>query len=1158
MGKRLLTPRKSVTLCRIAAGAALFISFTFMPSCGGGGVGGGGTVVPPPPPQSFPELPSADPLTGNISPIHDPSIIMQGVTYYSFTTDPGGLTTGYLAIRCSQDKISWATCGTPGHGDHVFDQIPSWVQAAVPAVSSLWAPDISFFNGQYHLYYAGSTFGSNQSVIGLATNVTLDPSNQAYQWVDQGEVLASTSGDNFNAIDPNILVDSNGNVWLTYGSFWSGIFQQQIDPATGKPISGQMPINLAARPAIQSDPIEGASLLQHGSFYYLFVSFDFCCQSNPANSNYKIAVGRSPNPNGPFADMSGTAMLQGGGTILMTGNSSTWNAPGGQTPYLDPGSNTDVIAFHALNLQQNGLDYLWITPLTWSADWPTVSTSLTLPTRTLVATTVTLSSSSSTIVAGDSVTLGAVVSGASNEPTGSVTFSESNSSLGAVNLNASGSASLTLSSLSVGTHSFIATYSGDAGDAPSSSSAISITVQQQPPAATSTVLTTSAGTLQQGLPLELTATAARTSGTGSPAGSVSFLDGSSAIGTAQLDASGRAILTVTNLAVATHSLTASYAGDSSDQPSVSAPAGVVIQKSATITYTNPLTLTDPAKGSVISCPDPAVIKVQTSGQNTWYLYCTGDAHNSQDLNAQNQLNAHLISIYESTDLVHWTYDNDAFTSPPSWVATPYLWAPAIKYFNNRYYLYFTTNVTNLAGNGAAIGVGTSSSPKGPFVDSGAPAVAPETATNCCNNAYRWLFDPDVIQDSTGQNYILFGSYVGGVSIRKLSSDGLTSDPSSEQLIAADNRYEGANWVQHGGYYYLLASSTNCCAGPLTGYSVFAARATSPTGPYLDEQGNSLTAVATGGTPVLSMNGNSFVGPGGNVVFADEAGQSYILYHAVNLSSPYFPGFVGSTARPVLLDALDWDSNGWPVARGGFGPSDSSSPQPLPAAQPGAPSGYAATFNTNDQPLAAIAGLSDEFNSSSLGSQWSFIHSTPSYQLTGTAYQVSTVGFDTTNAMAQVPLLAEPAPATDYVVETKLTLNLPTTGAGNDFAQAGLLLYADDADYIRMDLFSDSDTRQIEFIKAQSPPANGYPTWGSSDVGAPTIVSGGVQVWMRIVKRTVNGAETYTAYSSADGVNWIRGSTWIHSLGTSAKICLYAGNRAGFTASFDYVHVSTLK
>src|SRR5947209_2477394 len=149
-------------------------------------------------------------LAGATSPVRDPSIMRQGSTYYLFSTDAGGAISGHLPIRCSNDKVSWRLCGA------VFNQIPAWVQAAVPGIRGLWAPDISFFNGLYHLYYAGSIFATNTSVIGLATNNTLDPSDPAYQWVDQGEVLSSSSADDFNAIDPNILVDTDGSIWLTY------------------------------------------------------------------------------------------------------------------------------------------------------------------------------------------------------------------------------------------------------------------------------------------------------------------------------------------------------------------------------------------------------------------------------------------------------------------------------------------------------------------------------------------------------------------------------------------------------------------------------------------------------------------------------------------------------------------------------------------------------------------------------------------------------------------------------------------------------------------------------------------------------------------------------------------------------------------------------
>ena len=143
-------------------------------------------------------------------------------------------------------------------------------------------------------------------------------------------------------------------------------------------------------------------------------------------------------------------------------------------------------------------------------------------------------------------------------------------------------------------------------------------------------------------------------------------------------------------------------------------------------------------------------------------------------------------------------------------------------------------------------------------------------------------------------------------------------------------------VQHDGYWYLFASATNCCNGPLTGYSVFAGRSENILGPYVDRDGNSFLAGRVGGTPVISMNGNRWVGPGHNSVFQDFSGQWWTVYHAVDQNDPYFAGATGFTKRPVLLDALDW-VNGWPTVRGGLWASDTK--QPVPAAQPGTQTKY---------------------------------------------------------------------------------------------------------------------------------------------------------------------------------------------------------------------------
>jgi arabinan endo-1,5-alpha-L-arabinosidase len=237
-------------------------------------------------------------------------------------------------------------------------------------VVGLWAPDISYFNGEYHLYYNGSMLGTQRTVIGLATNTTLDPADPGYKWIDRGLVLESKNGDDFNALDPNILIDSDGSVWLTYGSYWSGIKQQQVDPGTGKLLpSNSARYNLAFRPGVPDDAIEGASLVHRGNYYYLFVSVDHCCTPSTATDNYKQAVGRSTSPHGPFVDEDGTPMMDGGGSILLQGDGN-WNAPGGGTAYLDADSGESLLIFHAQSLPEGGVPHVWVKALTWVNGWP--------------------------------------------------------------------------------------------------------------------------------------------------------------------------------------------------------------------------------------------------------------------------------------------------------------------------------------------------------------------------------------------------------------------------------------------------------------------------------------------------------------------------------------------------------------------------------------------------------------------------------------------------------------------------------------------------------------------------------------------------------------------------------------------------------------------
>ena len=564
------------------------------------------------------------------------------------------------------------------------------------------------------------------------------------------------------------------------------------------------------------------------------------------------------------------------------------------------------------------------------------------------------------------------------------------------------------------------------------------------------------------------------------------------------------------------------------------------------TYSNPLSIHITGGGTVEDCPDPSIIRGQMPADTLWYMYCTTDPLNDSDKNRAGNFNFHLITMHKSSDLVQWTYAGDVFSARPSWVApTAGLWAPAIKFFNGQYYLYYTASDSSLPGGGAAIGVATSSTPTGPWIDSGMPVAMPEDAP-CCPGQRRAVIDPEVIQAS-GQNYIYFGSFFGGISARLLSADGLTSDPATEVPITIDNRYEAANIIEHGGFFYLFVSASNCCNGALSGYSVFAGRSSGPLGPFVDAQGISLGDSRVGGTPVLTMNGNLWVGPGHNAVLTDFDGQDWFLYHAIDRNRPFFAGAPGFTKRPAMLDPLDW-SAGWPVVRGGLGPSNL--PQLVPAAQPGQKSDYVAKFAVPDQPGSLMASFSDEFDGTALGPQWSWVRppGPGTFGVGGGNFQFNTQAADLFVDSNNASVLIEDAPLRDYLVETRVNLNVPASGCCQNFVQAGFAIYGDDDNYIKMVHVSIDNTRQKEFAKELAPVPAGYPRYGSALVGPPADWT-----WLRIVKRTVSGTETYTPYTSNDGQTWIRGSTWTHALG-NAKVGLVSMGGSGFVANFDYVRV----
>lgn len=302
---------------------------------------------------------------------HDPTVIKTQSGYFRFSTGPG------ITVSRSPDLIAWTTAGK------VFASNPGWIPQTIAGATDLWAPDIVLVDGVYRLYYSVSTFGSNRSAIGLAIATVIDPELPGYGWKDLGIVVESFREDNFNAIDPNLVTDFSGRQWLAFGSFWSGIKMIEIDRANGKaklaaggsgPASSKNAniVPLAERPEAP-DAIEGAFILPKDGFYYLFVSFDFCCRGK--RSTYNIRVGRAKDIAGPYRDAAGIPMLQGGGTLIRDAD-ERFIGPGHNSILTD--GNIYYIVYHAYDARYGGLSKLRIEGLSWDKDgWPQVPSQLT-------------------------------------------------------------------------------------------------------------------------------------------------------------------------------------------------------------------------------------------------------------------------------------------------------------------------------------------------------------------------------------------------------------------------------------------------------------------------------------------------------------------------------------------------------------------------------------------------------------------------------------------------------------------------------------------------------------------------------------------------------------------------------------------------------------
>ena len=301
--------------------------------------------------------------------VHDPVMAFEDSTYYIYSTGMG------IQQMTSRDGKTWTIRRQP-----VMSVIPQWTRDSVPGFHHhVWAPDIIRWHGQWWMSYSCSTFGKNGSAIGLLSTRSL----ASGIWDDRGSIVTSREKrNNWNAIDPCFVLDDDDMPWLVWGSFWDGIQLARLD-TTMHLAKGEKPRTIARRydpnyknaapnPTSKfagTNAIEAPFIFKHEGWYYLFVSWDYCCRG--AKSNYRVAVGRSKSVSGPYLDADGKDMLLGGGTVVLEGDKRQFEAAGHCAVYhLD---DQDIFICHGYSTNHKGAPVLIQRLIRWTLEgWPQI------------------------------------------------------------------------------------------------------------------------------------------------------------------------------------------------------------------------------------------------------------------------------------------------------------------------------------------------------------------------------------------------------------------------------------------------------------------------------------------------------------------------------------------------------------------------------------------------------------------------------------------------------------------------------------------------------------------------------------------------------------------------------------------------------------------
>ena len=290
----------------------------------------------------------------------DPSVVraVDG-TFYAYGTE-NNWSTGIhrvVPIITSKNLVDWQ------YVTDAFATRPTW-----KTEGGIWAPDVTFVNSKYYMYYSMSTWGDSNPGIGLAiADLPYGP------FVDQGKVFDSKSIGVANSIDACFIQTGTGRnkkSYLIWGSF-EGIY--------GTELSADLKTPTGTKFKIAGGAFEGVMILERDNKFYFFASSGSCCDG--ANSQYHVSVARADAIKGPYLDKAGNAIMDPGkeGTLLISGNTDLgWVGPGHNAEIITDDRGTDFFVYHAIDVKNPFLPggatrrALMVDRMNWVDGWPTI------------------------------------------------------------------------------------------------------------------------------------------------------------------------------------------------------------------------------------------------------------------------------------------------------------------------------------------------------------------------------------------------------------------------------------------------------------------------------------------------------------------------------------------------------------------------------------------------------------------------------------------------------------------------------------------------------------------------------------------------------------------------------------------------------------------